>query len=85
MKWWKKSDDFPHFCPFEYDAPPPTGSVANEVYTGKKTYLGDELKQNIWKSDWFQMKNNDEADSRFFEYCLYARTYNYTLSVIWEK
>lgn len=86
MKWWKKSEGFYHFCPFfEYNFPPPTGSVAYEVFTSKKAYYGDESKQDIWKSDWFQMKNDDEADSRFFEYCLYARTYNYTLSVIWEK
>jgi Zn-dependent peptidase ImmA (M78 family) len=85
MKWWKKSTDFYHFCLFEYDAPPPTGSVAFEIFSGKKVYSGDEAKQDIWKSDWFQMKNEDEADSRFFEYCLYARSFNYTISVIWEK
>jgi hypothetical protein len=86
MKWWKKSEDFYHFCPFfQYNFPPPTGSVAYEVFNGTKTYYGDESKQDIWKSDWFQMRNDDEADSIFFEYCLYARTYNYTLSVIWEK
>ncbi|MGB4774581.1 MAG: hypothetical protein WBP45_05385, partial [Daejeonella sp.] len=68
-----------------YDAPPPTGSVAYEVFTKGKTYYGDESKQDIWKSDWFQMKNDDEPDSRFFEYCLHAKSYNYTISVIWEK
>lgn len=85
MKWWKKSDDFYHFSLFEYDAPPPTGSVAYEAFTSKKGYYGDEAKQEIWKSDWFKMKNDDELDSRFFEYCLFAKSYNYTLSVIWEK
>lgn len=85
LKWWKKSEDFRHFFPFEYGAPPPSGSVAYEIISGKRAYFGDESKQDIWKSDWFQMWNDDERDSRFFEYCLYVRSYNYTLSVIWEK
>jgi Zn-dependent peptidase ImmA (M78 family) len=85
MKWWKKSEDFYHYSQFEYDSSPPTGSVAFEVFAGKKFYCGDEAKQDIWKSDWFKMKNEDEPDSRFFEYCLFAKSFNYTLSVIWEK
>lgn len=84
MKWWKKSDDFYYFCLFERDNAPPSGSVAYEVFSGKRSYYGDEAKQDIWKSDWLRMKE-DEPDSRFFEYCLFSRTYNYTLSVIWEK
>lgn len=86
MKWWKKSDDFYHFCElFKRDAPPPPGTVAHEIFSGKKSYVGDEAKQDIWKSDWFRMKDDNEKDTRFFEYCLYARSFNYTLSVIWEK
>ncbi len=85
MKWWKKSEGFYHYCLFEYGAPPPTGSVAYEVFSNKKAYYGDEAKQDIWKSDWFQMKSSDEPDSRFFEYCLHVKSYNYTISVIWEK
>jgi len=85
MKWWQKSGDFYHFCPFKRNTSPPTGSVAYEVFTSGKVYAGDESKQDIWKSDWFEMKNNDEHDTKFFEYCLYARSYNYTISVIWEK
>lgn len=84
MKWWKKSDDFYPFLLFEYDQPPPTGSVAYEVFTANKTYFGDEAKQQIWKSDWFKMEK-DENDKPFFEYCLHARSYGYTISVIWQK
>lgn len=84
MKWWKASDDFRYFLEFERDHHPPTGSVAYEVFTSGKTYAGEEAVQDIWKSDWFRMKE-DEADSRFFEYCLYAPSYNYTISIIWEK
>lgn len=84
MKWWKKSDDFYHYMNFKYDAPPPTGSVAYEIYTTSKVYKGDELKQQIWKEDWFEVKM-DEPAKPFFEYCLYVKSYNYTISIIWEK
>lgn len=85
MKWWKKSDDFYHFCNFQKDALPPTGSVAYEIAYSKKSYRGDEAKQDVWKSDWFEIKNHWEQDSKFHEFCLFSPTYNYTLSVIWEK
>ena len=85
MKWWKKSEDFYHFCPFVYDKNPPSGSVAYEVYTGKRNYSKDEAMQEIWKSDWFEMKSERESDSKFYEYCLFAKSYGYTLSVIWQK
>jgi Zn-dependent peptidase ImmA (M78 family) len=84
MKWWKKSTDFYHYCNFRHNAPPPPGSVAAEVFAKKKAYLGDESKQEIWKSDWFELKENED-DSRFFEYCLYAPTYNYAISLIWQR
>jgi Zn-dependent peptidase ImmA (M78 family) len=84
MKWWKKSDDFYYYSLFERDQPPPSGTVAYEVFTSGKIYPRDELKQDIWKSDWFRMKD-DEQDSKFFEFCLYVKSYNYTISVIWEK
>ncbi|MDB4582388.1 ImmA/IrrE family metallo-endopeptidase [Draconibacterium sp.] len=85
MKWFKPSHDFRYFLEFEKDSPPPTGSVAYELFTTKKIYSGDELKQDIWKSDWLRMKDDDEPDSRFFEYCMFVRLYNYSISIIWEK
>ncbi|UAY51291.1 ImmA/IrrE family metallo-endopeptidase [Ferruginibacter albus] len=84
MKWWKKSTDFYSFCNFKQNAPIPSGSVAAEIFAKKKAYLGDEAKQEIWKSDWFELKENEE-DSKFFEYCLYSPTHNYTISVIWQR
>ena len=85
MKWFKSSEGFPYFVEFEYDRNPPTGSVAYELFTTNKVYTGDERKQDIWKSDWFRMRNDDDPDTRFFEYCLHAKSFNYTVSIIWEK
>ena len=83
MKWWKSSYDFRPFIEFEYDKNPPTGSVAYEVFTKGKVYLNDERQQQIYKSDWFRMRD-DEQDSNFYEYCLHAKSFNYTISIIWE-
>src|SRR5579863_5452529 len=74
MKWWKKSDDFYPYLEFERDKRPPTGSVAYELFTSGKVYYGDESQQQIWKSDWFTIRE-DEQDSKFYEYCLYAKSF----------
>jgi Zn-dependent peptidase ImmA (M78 family) len=84
MKWWKTSSDFRYFLEFKYNDPPPTGSVAYEMFTSTKFYAGDERKQEIWKSDWFRMGEREYKDSRFYEYCLNAKSYGYTISIIWE-
>lgn len=83
MKWWKTSEDFRYFLEFERDQPPPSGSVAYELFTTKKIYKGDELKQEIWKSTWFRL-GWDNKDPLFYEYCLFVPSYNYSLSIIWE-
>ncbi len=85
MKWFKYSEDWQYFSLFQKDQPPPDGSVANELFTTKKIYVNDELEQQIWKFDWFKPKYRDEEDSRFYEYCLFVKSYNYSISVIWEK
>ncbi len=84
MKWFKKSHDFYHYSLFESNLPPPSGTVAQEVFEKGMGYFGDEKTQPIWKSDWFKMKGT-ESDSEFFEYCLFVPSYNYMLSVIWER
>lgn len=83
MKWWKTSYDFRYFLEFRHNAPPPTGTVAYEMYTSGKAYPESELKQQIWKSDWFRMRDEDR-DTKFYEYCLFAKSYNYSISMIWE-
>lgn len=83
MKWFKKSDDWHYYSLFEKDLPPPSGTVAYEVFTKRTIYPRNELKQDIWKSDWFVMKSG-ERDTKFYEYCLFVPSFNYSLSVIWE-
>lgn len=84
MKWFKKSDDWWYYSQFKKDSPPPSGSVANEVFKKGISYYGEDASQQIWKSDWFEMKD-DEDDSKFYEYCLFVPSLNYMISVIWEK
>jgi Zn-dependent peptidase ImmA (M78 family) len=84
MKWFKKSDDWRYYSQFQKDLPPPGGSVANEVFEKGISYYGEEASQQIWKSDWFYVKDN-EPDSKFYEYCLFVPSFNYMISVIWEK
>ena len=85
MQWWKKSSDLRYFLKFEKGKNPPIGSVAYELFTTKKVYIGDESKQEVCKFDWFEPKYADEQDSYMFEYCLYVKSYNYSLSILWEK
>lgn len=83
MKWWKKSSDWRYFLQFEKDTPPPSGSVASDIFTQENIYLGEDRKQEIFKSTWFTLPP-DEQDNIIYEFCLYVKSYNYTLSVIWE-
>lgn len=84
MKWWKRSEDFRYFLEFEHDKHPPSGSVAHEIFTKGKTYANDESQQQIWKSDWFRMRDDETKDPQFYEYCLHAKSFGYTISIIWE-
>ena len=84
MKWFKRSDDFRYYCDFHVDSPPPTGSVAYELFKNNIRYTGEERAQEVWKSDWFTMRET-EQDSTFYEYCLFVKEYGYSLSLIWEK
>lgn len=84
MKWFKKSDDWRYYSQFKRGLSPPTGSVAYEVFKKGISYYGEEASQQIWKSDWFEMKD-DEEESKFYEYCLFVPSLNYMISVIWEK
>ena len=82
MKWWKASHDFRYFLEFSHNQCPPTGSVAYEVFT--KGQSDREKQQSIWKSDWFRMSKDEFKDPPFYEYCLYVKSLDYSISIIWE-
>lgn len=84
MKWFKMSEDFRYFLQFQRDHQPPSGSVVDELFTQNRSYFDDERRQEIWKSTWFLL-NPDEQDKVIYEYCLYAKSYGYALSVLWEE
>lgn len=84
MKWFKKSDDWRYYSLFNRGLPPPSGTVAEEVFRKGISYYGEEASQQIWKCDWFSMRD-DEVNSKFYEYCLFVPSLNYMISVIWEK
>jgi len=84
MKWFKKSHDWLYYSQFNKGLAPPSGSVAYDVFKKGISYYGDEATQQIWKSDWFELRD-DEPDSKFFEYCLFVPSLNYMISIIWEK
>ncbi len=84
MKWFKKSDDWRYYSLFNKGFPPPSGTVAQEVFQKGMSYYGDDRTQQIWKNDWFEVKN-DEPEIKFYEYCLYVPSLNYMISAIWEK
>lgn len=84
MKWYKRSDDFRPFLKYVHNNPPPPGTAAHELHTKHDPFIEADKQEDIWKSDWFELREED-TDSRFFEYCLYVPSYKYSISVIWEK
>ena len=84
MKWWKSSHDFKYYLEFNHNSPPPTDSVAFELFTTNAFYTGEERKQQIRKSTWLRLNKFNDRDTDFYEYCLFVPSYNYSISVIWE-
>lgn len=82
MGWFKTSEDFNEFIEFDYNLPPPYGTVAYEMFNTTNRYFGDEREQEVYKSSWLKLKSR-ESDYLIREFCLFVPTYNYTISVIW--
>jgi len=85
VKWFKPSDDFPHYrFAFTTRVAPRTETIASEAFRNGISFQGAERRQWIPKSAWFATKTEDNDDD-FYEYCIHSKRSNYTISAIWEK
>ncbi len=94
IKWWKmsaKMESAEHelvpgwmwYVPrFTSNLPPPPDSVVGQLFKKTSRYQDSERFQEIEKSTWFLAKPDD--DPKMFEFCHYAPSYNFALSVVWE-
>ncbi|MBS1902454.1 MAG: ImmA/IrrE family metallo-endopeptidase [Bacteroidetes bacterium] len=83
IAWFKKSDDFPYYLRGVWITPPHE-TIASEAFLTGSAPPKDRRKQVVPKSAWF-FSNGWDNDNEFFEYCVYANKYGYTLSLIWER
>lgn len=85
VKYWMRPEHYPHFLLDRRNLSPPGDSVAAEYFKSGKinTWL---VKQEIWKSTWFELRSWERDDDfSFFEYCIVTPKYNTVLSIVWEE
>ena len=86
VKYWMRSDNFPHFIIDNTKLSPPEESVAMEFFEKGKIYSKDKAKQSIWKSTWLELKNwENDNDFSFYEFCIITPIYNTVVSIVWEE
>ncbi|MEC7771847.1 MAG: ImmA/IrrE family metallo-endopeptidase [Bacteroidota bacterium] len=85
VRYWRKSPDLRGWVKDITKLSPPEDSVAKEYLDANYefVYKGDEKAQEISRSTWFQLYENQE-DSDFLEYCIPTKQYKTIISVIWE-
>ncbi len=84
VEYSKKSKDLLYWIPNRNKLNVPSDSVANEYYTQNRIYRKEDSAQQIYKSTWFELGENDR-DNPMFEFCVITPRYNSVLSIIWEK
>ena len=86
VRYWRKSSDLKGWVKDVTKLPPPKDSVAKEYIDAdyEFIYRGDEKAQEISRSTWFQLFENQE-DSDFVEYCIPTKQYKTIISIIWEE
>lgn len=85
VRYWKKSDSLKVWMGDYNRLAPPSDSVAME-YIQKDyefIYKLEEKAQIISKSTWFNL-NQEDNDTKFYEYCIPTKRYKTILSIIWE-
>lgn len=86
VSYWKRPEDYPHFVKNLTKLAPPEDSVAMEFFQNGKIYSTEHSKQQVWKSEWFEMRDwEDDRDYNFYEFCIIYPKGNSVLSVVWEE
>ncbi|MCW3464244.1 ImmA/IrrE family metallo-endopeptidase [Chitinophaga nivalis] len=83
VQYWKKSNDFWSRIPDNRHLAVPSGSVASEYYEKGKIYSKEWVDQDIFKSTWFELRDEDE-DLRMKEFCIITPKFDSVLSVVWQ-
>lgn len=85
VRYWRKSPDLKGWLKNIPKLSPPEDSVAKEYIDADYDFIykGDEKAQEISRSTWFQLHENQE-DSDFMEYCIPTKKYKTIISIIWE-
>ena len=83
VHYWRRSNDFNYRIKEITKLPPPSDSVAAEFFTQNKIYSIDESTQEISKSTWLNVME-EQVNDLFYEFCLVYSDANLSLSVIWE-
>lgn len=85
IRYWKKSDSLKCWITDRNKMPPHEYTVATEYIDAgyEPVYTKDESQQEINKSAWFDVRDDDE-DEAFYEYCIPTKQYKTILSVVWQ-
>jgi Zn-dependent peptidase ImmA (M78 family) len=85
VRYWRKSSDLKGWVKDITKLPPPEDSVAKEYIDTNYDFIysGIEKAQEISRSTWFNLFDNQEDDD-FYEYCIPTKQYKTIISVIWE-
>jgi len=84
MIWWKTSPQFEYSPKFVQYAHPPVESLAYKLFMTRNESFGEDQELEVLKSTWFALERS-ERDKVFCEYCLFSRSYDYSISVLWEE
>lgn len=86
VRYWRKSPDLKGWLKDITKLSPPEDSVAKEYIDADYDFIykGDEKAQEISRSTWFQLYENQE-DSDFMEYCIPTKQYKTIISIIWAE
>jgi Zn-dependent peptidase ImmA (M78 family) len=84
LNWWRMSPQFEHYPKLIQYAHPPIESLTYKLFMTRNESFGDVQEREVLKSTWFELARS-ERDKIFYEYCLFSRAYDYSISVLWEE